>query len=80
MMGETEFRVQRDITLARRFLQEGHYDGIEMAVFTMRNAEVTATVGLKDLAWAMYQGGTSRHEVEWLIDEVERRYTEQREE
>jgi len=50
-----------------------------LAVYVMRDLEATKQAGLDDLAWTMYrEENCSHNEVAWLVDEVERRWRDER--
>ena len=49
-----------------------------LAVFIVRDLQVTKDAGLDDLAWSMYKHGTVTSEVRWLLDLLESATEEER--
>ncbi len=61
------------ITAARKELNRGEYRDQNLAVFIIRDFKEIREVGLSDLAWSMYREYCTVSEVEWLLDEIEKR-------
>lgn len=59
---------REEIKLARRHLETDHH----LSVFIVRDLQVVEELGLSDLVWAMFQNYSTRKEVEWLLDELEK--------
>ncbi len=61
------------IAAAREELSRGGYQDQNLAVFIIRDFKEVREVGLSDLAWSMYREYCTEGEVEWLLDEIEKR-------
>jgi len=60
--------LRRALDTARRNLDQDP----NLAVFVVRDLPETKAAGLDDLVWAMFKHGTSRREVEQLLDDLDR--------
>ena len=49
------------------------YQDTNLAVFMVRDFDEAREVGLSDLAWSMYREYCTVNEVNWLLDEIEKR-------
>ncbi len=61
------------IAAAREELSRGGRQDTNLAVFLIRDFDEVREAGLSDLAWALYREYCTISEVEWLLDEIEKR-------
>ncbi len=67
---DTAFRA---ITQAKKELDKGDYDSVNLANYILRDLEATKEAGLSDLAWAMHRDGSlHRNDVLGLIEHLEK--------
>lgn len=56
------------------------YNDHELALYMVRDLQVTRDAKLSDLAWAMYRHSCTKSEVEWLVDKLETHLAQQQQE
>lgn len=67
--GEWEMVELETVKAARQHLEKDH----ALALFMVRDLQVTKDMELSDLVWSMHRNGCVRSEVKWLLDELEAR-------
>ena len=60
------------INLAKRQLDKGDYDSVDMANYMLRDLDATKEAGLSDLAWAIHRGNAHKNDVLSLIEYLEK--------
>ncbi len=58
------------INLAKRELEKGDYDSVDIANYLLRDLDATKEAELSDLSWALHKGDACKNDVLGLIEHL----------